>query len=200
MPARLEFTAEGHTYTLEGLPVPSVTTVLEPLLDWTGIPLGVLAEARAFGTRVHAACHLFNAGTLDWTSIDTEINAYLDCWERFLKLTGAVVIASELRVYSDRHQYAGTMDVLLDWDGRIVEADIKSGLIPATVGPQTEAYRVAYLEMTGTKITRRYVVALDPRRDCGYQLERLNDPRDWTVFQSALNCWRFINANRNRSY
>jgi hypothetical protein len=200
MPAealRIDFEPVGHKYRLNGQPVPSVTRVLDDQLeDWSVVPKHLLEAARMFGSHVHDACHLWNAGELDWSTLDPALVRYVEQWAEFVETNRITIIASELAVAHRLYKYAGRMDVLAEWDHRRVLLDIKSGAVPKTVGPQTAAYAEAYEyeRKPCVRISRRYCVQLTGEAGKPAQLHQLKNPVDWPVFQSALNCWRFKNA------
>jgi hypothetical protein len=187
----IEFDQEQHRYTVAGELWPSVTQVLDPLLELDGIPKAVLKAAAHFGTHVHLACDLFDKGVLDEPALDPHLAPYLAAWKIFLRDTGAKVSASEVRVGHPKLKYAGTLDKDLAWikrgRSRRVQLDIKSGEVPRTVGPQTAAYAEAH----PFKFDERYVLALKP--DATYRLTKLADPTDWSIFLSALNLHRWRN-------
>ena len=187
--ADLCFDEASHTYHVGGVRWPSVTEVLDPLLELDGIPRHVLDAAAAFGSNVHAACHLYNQGRLDEASLDPALAPYLFGWKQFLADTGAIVVASELRVSHKQLRYAGTLDTIAMIDRRRELVDIKSTAeIPRTVGPQT----AAYAEAKGEPRIRRRVVQL--RADGDYRSRVLTNRTDFNVFVSCLNIWRFRNA------
>lgn len=197
----------GHIYRYAGRRVDGVTTVLQELEsledqaaliraiypDWfrdEDIPFTSrrqfrekLEAAREFGTNVHAACHLWNINELDEESVDAPLIPYLDDWRRFLCETGFVVRLSETPVYHEKLGYAGTPDVEGDWIDTTWTVDIKSGVVPWTVGAQTAAYR----EARKPKPRRRLCVQLTGR---GYKLHEQKDPSDFALFTSALNIHR----------
>lgn len=186
----LSFEKETHTYRIGGQVWPSVTQVLDPLQQLDGIPADVLAAAAAFGTNVHAACHLDNLGELDEATLDTALLPYLTAWRKFQSDVGLVILASEKRVMHGGLRYAGTLDVVgLVRDAREL-IDIKStAAIPRTAGPQT----AAYAEALGEPRIRRRVVQL--RSDGTYRTERLTDRGDFNLFISALNLWNWRHRN-----
>jgi hypothetical protein len=191
--ADIQFDAAEHRYTVGGVRLPSVTEVLDPLLELDGIPRAVLKAAAEFGTHVHMACDLFDKGVLDEPALDPHLSPYLAAWKLFLRDTGAQIVESELRVMHPKLRYAGTLDKLARMKkrgtSRIVQIDIKSGEVPRTVGPQTAAYDAAAgFEFVG--IAGRY--ALQLRGDTTYRLIEQKEPTDWSIFLSALNLhhWR----------
>ena len=187
--ADLQFDAETHRYTVGSERLPSVTEVLDPLLELDGIPKHVLKAAAEFGTHVHMATDLFDKGVLDEPALDPHLAPYLAAWKIFLRDTRAVVDASEVRVVHAKLRYAGTFDKAVHWKKRGVLRtaliDIKSGEVPRTVGPQTAAYAEAH----PFKFAERYCLQL--RGDATYRLTRLTDPTDWSIFLSALNLHRW---------
>ena len=192
----LTFDAETHTYTLGGRHVPSVTQVLDSqLMDWSKVPPDVLEAARLFGQHVHEAVAFELRGILDWASLDPAIAPYIEGLRNFMRKGDFVPIASELRMGHALHRVAGTLDLY----GPVREVssliDVKSGAVPRTVGPQTAAYAELYHHTYGERVKRRHCLELNPNYSEGFKLHRLNDPADWSIFQSALNCWRFKHAN-----
>jgi len=185
----VDFLGAGHRYLVDGREVPSVTQVLEPLYDWSGIPSAVLQEAAARGTAVHKACELHDLEVLDESSLDADIAAYLDGWKRFLADTHFRIERVEARVHSPTYDYAGTTDRTGRLGRNSTVLDIKSGVMTPVTGPQTAAYERALTEQTGAKFSRRYGVYLRPN---DYRLIRYDASTDWLIFQSArnLNTWR----------
>lgn len=187
----LSFDEDKHEYRLNGVKLPGVTSVLEPYTGLEFVNAEVLARAAEFGSHVHQACHLMNMEELDWASLDPALVPYVTAWKEFLEDTGAVVIKSEHRVYSARHKFAGTLDVMVEWRRRNRLIDLKStASVPRTVGPQTAAYAEAHTEMTGQHVDDRYCLHLKP--DGRYKAHKLDDVRDWSIFQSSLNLYNWF--------
>lgn len=189
----IEFDPDLHAYHVNGERWPSVTQVLDLAGEYAMIPRDVLARAAEFGTNVHTGCHLLDMGTLDWNTVDPALVGHLRSYERFLAESGAVVLASEVRLAHPTLKYAGTLDKLMLIDGVGSLVDIKSGsVVPRTVGMQTAAYAEA---CEGVKVRRRY--ALHLRAD-GYRLIPQKGIGDMTMFLSFLNVWKFINRMGDR--
>lgn len=192
---RVEFEPVGHTYKLDGAPVPSVTQVLQLLEDFSGIPAHILEAARVFGSHVHDAVAFDIRGRLDWQTLDLALVPYVEAWRKFKADSGFVVLASEAVVAHRLHRFAGKLDLRGVLNKRRVLIDIKSGQLPRTVGPQTAAYDEGGKDTHGIKCERRYCLQLNPSLPCGYKLHALTNPSDWSMFLSALNCWRFKYAS-----
>lgn len=194
----LQFDEASHTYRLAGRVVPSVTQVLKVLEAFDGIPADALEAARIRGQYVHAACDLLDRGQLDFATLDPALAPYIDGYQNWLDESGAVVIASELRVSSPYYRYAGTADMLVEIGTRkTAVVDRKAtATIPATVGPQVAAYAQAIgssREYHGRLL--RYCLHLNPAHPRGYKFTALTDPADWSVFLSCLNVWNWRNKN-----
>ncbi len=200
----LEFDPVEHRYQLDGRPVPSVTQVLDPLLELWRVPADVLEAAAAFGTHVHMAVDLFNKGELDEAELDPALAPYLQGWKAFLYQTGSQVADSEFRVYHDFYGYAGTLDTTVLMPGRrgrgevLTLADVKSGVVPITVGLQTAAYEAARRSMGLAPCRDRLCVQLFDQEPF-FRLHVLNDPSDWSLFLSALNVHKFKEKHNVRS-
>lgn len=181
----LEFDAEGHVYRFKGRVVPGVTSILEPLQFLDGVPWSILEAAREFGTHVHLACHLHNIGQLDEELLDPALKPYLAGWKEFLDNSGFVVTSSEQRVYHSQLGYAGTADAFGTMIDTTWVIDIKSGVVPDTVGAQLAAYQQAY----EPRPRRRMCVQLIGDGD--YRVHEQKDLSDFALFQSALNIYKF---------
>lgn len=195
MTPALVFDAEAHTYTLDGVRVPSVTTVLARLYNFEFVNRGVLEAKAHLGKVVHACCDLDDAGELDDASVAPAAAPYLEAYRRFRAHKRTTVLATELVVYSP-HGYAGKLDLLTDFDGDRWLIDWKTPLVinPA-VALQTAGYLGAlpdHLRLGLKKIRRG---ALQLRDDGTYKLHEFRDANDFPTFISFLNTYRWIQRN-----
>lgn len=187
----LTFDPVTHSYRYEGRPVPGVTQILKPLYDFGGIPPDVLAAKARLGQHVHLATEMDDDGELDDASCDEVVLGYVKGWRQFKADRGPAILASEQRVFSLEHQYAGTLDRIVGMDGSEWVLDIKtSAEIHPAVGPQTMAYSAA----SGHQGLRRCVVQL--RMDGTYTFKELTNPKDWVVFQACKLIHRFKMEHR----
>jgi hypothetical protein len=184
----LTFDAATHTYRDDLGVVPGVTQVLRPLVDFSRIPRDVLAAKADLGTRVHLACELDDDDDLDEASVQDDVAPYLTAYRRFRAEARPVVLASEQRVFSAAHRYAGTLDRVLHLDGAHILVDLKTCITtPSSAGPQTAAYLHALADPT---VTRR--AALRLRSDGTYRLDPLTDPNDFSTFLGCLAVYRHL--------
>lgn len=191
------FDAELHRYTVRGEVFPSVTQALDLLNDFSKVNADVLERARNFGTAVHEMVRLDVVGKLDEDNLDPVLAPWLVTWRGWLHQTQQRILLSEYRVASLAHRYAGTLDLacINAKTGALMVVDVKTGQIPATVGPQTAAYLSALQQMDGypfgasmrTKPVR-YCLSLTAN---GARLIPLKEESDFSIFLSALNCYKF---------
>ena len=198
MSTAVEFDPATHSYTVAGRKFPSVTQIIGEarLENFDYVNAGVLDAARMFGRHVHEATHLYDIGELDIANLDHALVPFVEAWGQFLDDTGAVVISSEQPLVHEKLGYAGTPDRILSWGNRIVLPDIKAtAAVPRTVGCQTAAYAKAYAAERRAREPHRYCIHLTPGgRGKPYKSHVRNDPADFSLFLSALNCYRFRHA------
>lgn len=200
----LVFHEEGHRYTLDGQPVPGVTSVLKLIsaADYAHVPEELMAEKAAFGTLVHAVIELDCAGELDVPALDPALVPYYLGWRQFLALSGFEVIMSEGAVGSRRHRYGGKLDLFgrLNGTPALVDAKRVTTVMPST-GPQTAAYENALRECRPDLLPagmpcNRYALQLAPpapgEEAARWRLHHFTNPADLRVFMSALTIhhWR----------
>lgn len=218
--SKLEFEAEGHTYSHQGvnmIPVTSMVGLFHEEFDTERVSqeyverrglgeserqevLGQWAEsgriAREQGTRVHAYAedvfHKTNAPPKDGFE-----RAVLKFWRELPKTI--LPVSSELRVFSEYYNYAGTLDnIFFDTkkNGLII-TDYKTNkdihknfkgkkMLPPFEGlfdtpynhyqVQLSAYQIPIEQVTGVKVIRRLVVWLSPNGT--YELIATNDYTD----------------------
>ena len=106
----VDFTEEGHRYTLNGERLASVTGILraEGFIDTAFYT----EYGRQRGSFVHLARHYDDAGELDEDTLDPVIVPYLEAWRRFKRESGFVVERSEVPMASSAYRYAGKPDCI----------------------------------------------------------------------------------------
>lgn len=195
----ITFNAENHTYLLDGIPIPSVTTILKEvgLIDFSKVPQRILEASQLFGTAVHKACELYDVKNLDEDILDPHLKPYLKGWKKFLKDTAFVITAVEEKVASKKYWYAGRLDRRGYLDKHTV-LDIKTGVDHGVATPiQLIGYENAYNENHKDKIKQRISVLLNDKGT--YKLEPYTNKGDFSVFVAALTVrnWRNNNAKHN---
>jgi|SRR5690606_9702692 len=197
----LLFDEAAHRYTLDGRPVPGVTTVLKLVsgADYAGVDPDVLARAAARGTAVHRMVELDGQGILDEDSLDDELRPYLAQWRQFMAQSGFVSLLQEGKVASRRYGYAGTLDLFGVLNGRFALIDVKSVVrVMRATGPQTAAYELALREwnpdvLPGDAPVDRFALQLRPA--AAWQLVPFPSRTDARVFLGALTCHTFMRGD-----
>jgi hypothetical protein len=115
----LVFREEDHSYWLDGVRLPSVTKILEPLEDFSGIPAHILKKAGDYGSAVHLMQKLYFEDDLDETTLDDGLRGPLEAlmkWERDYHHLFTVRPIVERQLYHPKFKYAGTPDIVFPED------------------------------------------------------------------------------------
>ena len=124
---KITFDAENHQYYIDGVEVPSVTTVCRFLAyDQKSDKPWLARVAADRGTRIHAACAMIDYG--EKPEEDFETAGYLKAYRRFLKDYRPDWEGIEYTVGDAQLGLAGTIDRFGTlYDGRTCILDIKTG-------------------------------------------------------------------------
>lgn len=152
-----------HAYTLNGRPVPNVTSVLGDLLPCWQASDWHLQRGQA----VHA-CAAMIGRKLDFRH-DPEIEGQVMACKRFFAEMRPHVLHVETPVGSLEHGYAGTPDLICIINNRHVIVDYKAGVGPS-LEYQLAAYAIAATETLGLDIHWGMGVVL--RTDGQYQVAK----------------------------
>ena len=126
--AEFLFDEATHTYTLDGVVIPSVTEICAPITCGKYPPVGVVQQAAARGTRVHELCALYDMDALP-DEIEAELVGYVKAWAAFCRDYKPVWRHIELPLYGEidpGQPFAGTLDRIGVIDGRTRVVDIKT--------------------------------------------------------------------------
>lgn len=126
--AEFLFDEATHTYTLDGVVIPSVTEICAPITCGKYPPVGVVQQAAARGTRVHELCALYDMDALP-DEIEAELVGYVKAWAAFCRDYKPVWKHIELPLYGEidpGQPFAGTLDRIGEIDGRTRVVDIKT--------------------------------------------------------------------------
>ena len=149
------------------------------------------------GTAVHAACEMFDKGTLDGAAVDVEhVLPRLEAWEKFRHFIGGEVVKIELPVESAKLNYCGRLDRILrgcrmyPLDDLLL--DIKSGKPQKICALQTMAYKMA-LPKQRRKVRR---CSVELRADGKFDVTHFTeDDRDTVGWMGCL--WVYEWKERN---
>ncbi len=108
----MAFDPRTHTYTRNGVILPSVTQILRPISNtaYREIPQGTLDYAADRGTRLHNAISTYILGKKPDIYPDTQ--GYFNAFLAFEKLYNPAWLASEFPIYHKNLPYAGTIDII----------------------------------------------------------------------------------------
>ena len=184
----ISFDPDTHTYTIDGVEVPSVTTVCRFLAyDQKSDKPWLARVAADRGTRVHEACAMIDYG--EEPEEDFETAGYLKAYRRFLKDYRPDWEGIEYIAGSAVLGIAGTIDRFGTlYDGRTCILDIKTGsqLHDAPLRAQLTGYQ--RLLSGGVHLQYPYYLyALQLSKDGTYQLREVQ--RDDELLLSCI----FIN-------
>jgi len=199
MKKELTFNEKYHSYFLGNLFIPGVSSILKSaaLVDFSGIPQDIMERAAAFGKAVHKACELDDTGSLDFSSVDEAVIPCLEAWRKFKVDNKVDVEEIEMPVYSEKWIYAGTLDRVIEMNGKRFLLDIKtSKTVYPSMKVQLAGYKLAFEELHKVKINGRMIVRL--LRDGTYDVVVCDDPLDEQVFLACLQVYKF--KKREKDY
>lgn len=178
---------EAHVYTLDGVRLPSVTTLISDagLSDYSHVPTDRLEAARLWGKAVHKMCELYLKDDLDEDTLDEPLRPALWGLKSWLSERSDGWLKCARMEEPDFHpqlRYAGTPDIATP----DLVIDVKSR--PANM--LTDSIQVcAYDEMCGGDREHRILV-LNP--DGTYLYQRVNGTKakrreSWSRFRYILD-------------
>jgi gamma-glutamylcyclotransferase (GGCT)/AIG2-like uncharacterized protein YtfP len=195
--SELEFDESKHIYTLDGVQLPSVTTLMKPLSEayYGSINEDVLNNAAKRGTEVHQAIENFLLFGIE--DISQEHAGYLTAFKAWWKAYTPQLITTESRVYHKILRYAGTVDLSCAIEGKTFCIDFKTStqIVDMLVRVQLEAYARAYASQ-GIKFGKKAVVHLQNTGQFDMKMYQIDDTEAWEVFGSLLTINNYLNKNR----
>lgn len=192
----IEFNEATHTYWYDGLNVPGVSEIIEGagLTDANAKQHYTKFHADR-GTAVHKACELLDKGILDESSLDPEIEGYVEAYKKFLKEYEPGWVEIEKRGFNKQLFYAGTLDragFLTDSGAAVL--DIKTGQKAKWHAIQLALYAMLLVE-NQTPNTNLYGLYL--KRDGSFKAKRdlidYTDPEIFRVAEAATRLYHWRN-------
>jgi hypothetical protein len=181
----LTFSPDDHSYKLDGTPMISVT---QALVGGGLVDTSWFTEwARDRGSAVHRAIQLYEAHDLDMSTIDEYVRPFFNGYLKFRGEYDWHPEHSELHVWSNRHQYAGTLDGVGKSRGIKTILDYKTGQLTKAVGIQLTGYALAHAECKHSVVTNLLGVRLVGDGTYRVQSYKLNPG----VFYAALTIARW---------
>ena len=191
----LEFEDATHTYRLDGIIIPSVSAIMEPLsaAKYKGISEYTLNNAANKGTAIHNSIENYIKFEID--DVPPEHRGYFEAFLDWWNTCKPEVVSSELKVYHKLLRYGGTIDLLVYIDGVLTLCDIKttSALSDMTCGIQLEGYSQA-LKSLGIVVERKIILHLKKTGKYAIREYPVMDPNRWRVFGSLKCVYDYIQS------
>ena len=189
----LVFDEVPHIYRLNGIKIPSVSNVMEPLsrAKYDHISAKTLEIAANRGTEVHNSIENFLK--FGFSDIDPEFAGYINAFEAWYKGTEPDVVGSEVRIYHKLMQYAGTLDLLCYVKDELCIYDFKttSVISDMTCGVQLEAYAQA-LTTHGINVQRKRILHLKKDGKFKEREYPTSDAPRWRVFGALKTVYDYV--------
>jgi len=216
----MTFKQSQRFYNIDGEKYPSVTTILQviakPGLMYFYGKHGIEGaeekkmEAADIGTLAHQTIEKILKGEIILTQQDIQkiIKGDLEPLSKvearaekpvaaFLKWREKVnfkPIKMELTVYSKKFKYAGTLDAVGFIKDKLSIIDFKtSNKIWPEYALQIAAYKSAYEEMTGERVSSRWIIRLDKKKPFFEAKSFRAHNKDMRAFKHALKLWYHLN-------
>jgi hypothetical protein len=186
----VEFDPVSHTYKVDGVYLPNVTSILKEA--------GIVDDrfyntwARDRGSAVHKAIQFHAEGDLDEASLDPVVTPYFHAYLRWRdEMVHWVPEFSELKVVNRTLGYAGTVDMgLITPPATRALVDFKTGALTRPVGLQLSAYALAAWEQERWMANRLIGVQLN--EDGSYKMHEYKfEPEPW---MAAVRVARWLKA------
>lgn len=189
------FEEETHTYTFDGVVVPSPSTVFQDLglvdSKW------FKPEHRARGRAVHAGLHYALKGTLDWASLNPALHGFVKSGLRLVDHMKPNIVRYETPLYHVLHRFAGTSDIQWELNGYGFIIDWKSGKAPKVARYQTAAYAMLAQQDT-PRVFKRAAVELQADGSMANLIKYYDDRADAAGWLSLLNAFRIRQSLRSK--
>lgn len=161
--ASLSFNERNHSYHYGDKHIPGVTTVLSktryPIPPYVR-KLPVFINATKLGSEVHRLTEEADSGLpLFFDDYQPEAVGKLRLWQQWLEEQNATIKQVEMMVVSDKYWYCGTLDRIVEIDGKVYVVDIKTSKLDKRGRIQVVAYVIAATEM-GIKVDGGILVSL----------------------------------------
>lgn len=174
--------------------LPSVTSILQPWADFSGIAPDVLENAARRGTAVHRICGCITQG-LWFPEIPEDCTGFVESFRSWFPVVEEVVL-SEGELADTALGYCGHPDLIcrIRGDRTLALIDFKT---PASKNPLWRAQLAAYKRLAvvnGYEVAR--VGSLRLKKDGGRPIfdEYTDSATDLAGFVAALNAHRYFNT------
>lgn len=201
----LTFDDPTHTYQWNGMRVPGITSLMEPIHSYDGVPDWILERKSELGKSVHLATQLHDTlgddgePVLHEPSLDAAIVPYLEAWKLFRKERGGAIRVVETPLYHPGYGYAGTADrqMAVETEHDVVEIKTTYKLFNA-VGVQLAAQKALFIANNPAMKPSGKRFAVQLKKDGRYTLREYKEPSDWPTFISLLTTANWVARYGNK--
>lgn len=186
---KLTFDENKHQYSVNGLVLPSVTQIMKPLTQelYANIDHKTLNAAASRGKSVHYATELYD--TFGVEEIEEENKGYLAAYKKFKQDYSVKILEVEKQLFHPFLYYAGTLDRIVEINGKRVLLDIKTTekVHKNLVEIQVSAYQEMALK-NGIEVDSLAVLKLNA--DGTYQFIYLNNNIDMFMYLYKIHMFK----------
>lgn len=190
--SEIEFNEKDHIYTKNGIVLPSVTQIMQPLYEqvYGKADSDASDNGKSKGKEIHRAIDDYcEFGMID---ISEEYKPYLDNFIRYIDEHQYEVVASEVMLWHPVYGYAGKIDIIVrNPKGEFVLIDNKTGdLQPKLHAVQLQAYTDMWLANKMPEIAFKVALGLS---DKGYKEHRYDkyDTKAKSVFDACYKIYKY---------
>lgn len=190
--SEIEFNEKDHIYTKNGIVLPSVTQIMQPLYEavYGKADMNASDNGKSKGKEIHRAIDDYcDFGIID---ISEEYRPYLDNFIRYIDEHQYEIVASEVMLYHPVYNYAGTIDIIVtDKKGEYGLIDNKTGdLQPKLHAVQLQAYTDLWLANKMPEIAFKVALGLS---DKGYKEHKYDkyDTKAKSVFDACYKIYKY---------
>lgn len=208
--SRVQFDEATHTYTLDGVELPSVTRIIRYLAvdKANNADPNMAMIARERGTLVHQEAMLFDYTNSFSSDIDSDCAPYLEAYVQFVRDYKPGWELIEHQMGNETLGFAGTLDRFGLIDGEYAILDIKTSykVDMPSLSAQLAAYMsLLYKEYSPAKwdaILEKglNLYGLQLMRNGKYRLYKCDESVGDILFQSCLKVYRTIKAMKGVRY
>lgn len=190
--SEIEFNEKDHIYTKNGIVLPSVTQIMQPLYEavYGKADMNASDNGKSKGKEIHRAIDDYcEFGMID---ISEEYKPYLDNFIRYIDEHQYEIVASEVMLCHPVYNYAGTIDIIVtDKKGEYGLIDNKTGdLQPKLHAVQLQAYTDMWSANKMPEIAFKVALGLS---DKGYKEHRYEkyDTKAKSVFDACYKIYKY---------
>jgi len=188
----IEFQESEHIYSKNGIVLPSVTQIMQPLYEqvYGKADSDASDNGKSKGKEIHRAIDDYcEFGMID---ISEEYKPYLDNFIRYIDEHQYEIVASEVMLWHPVYGYAGKIDIIVrNPKGEFVLIDNKTGdLQPKLHAVQLQAYTDMWSANKMPEIAFKVALGLS---DKGYKEHRYDkyDTKAKSVFDACYKIYKY---------